>query len=130
MVVSLSCSAVAHAAPDEELLGKSKGYPIGTRANWYLDDSVRVGSYTNLDKLFSHHVLQKAANPSPLPKAAAELPLRYRFDGRTNTVDDYLSHQRTTGLPVIKDGEILVERYQYERKPTDRFLSNSMAKRQ
>ncbi|HUP95529.1 MAG TPA: serine hydrolase [Burkholderiales bacterium] len=128
MAANLFCSAVAHAAPDEELLGKSKGYPVGTRANWYLDDAVRVGSYTNLDKLYPHHVMHKAANPSPLAKAATELPLQYRFAGRANTVDDYLSHQRTTGLLVIKDGEILVERYQYERKPTDRFLSNSMAK--
>jgi CubicO group peptidase (beta-lactamase class C family) len=29
---------------------------------------------------------------------------------------------------VIKDGVILVERYQYDRQPTDRLLSNSMAK--
>jgi len=27
-------SLPAFAAPDEELLGKSKGYPIGTAANW------------------------------------------------------------------------------------------------
>ena len=52
----------AIAAPDEELLDKSKGYPAGTRANWYTDDAVRVGSYTNLDKLLpnQYHVLRKA----------------------------------------------------------------------
>jgi CubicO group peptidase (beta-lactamase class C family) len=32
------------------------------------------------------------------------------------------------GLLIIKDGEILVERYQYDRKPTDKFVSHSMAK--
>jgi CubicO group peptidase (beta-lactamase class C family) len=128
--VTLCCFHVAIAAPDEELLGKSKGYPKGTRANWYLDDSVRVGSYTNLDKLFpnQHHVLRKAANPSLLSKVAAETALQYRFGGRANTIDDYLAHQRVTGLLVIKDGQILVERYQYDRKPTDRLTSNSMAK--
>src|SRR5258706_2380621 len=31
---SLCCFHIAFAAPDEELLGKSKGYPTGTRANW------------------------------------------------------------------------------------------------
>jgi CubicO group peptidase (beta-lactamase class C family) len=55
-------------------------------------------------------------------------PLRYRFDGRVYSIDDYLAHQRTTGLLVIKDGQILIERYQYDRKPTDRLTSNSMAK--
>ena len=33
-----------------------------------------------------------------------------------------------TGLLVIKDDQVLVERYQYDRKPTDRLTSNSMAK--
>src|SRR5262249_19203519 len=130
LAVTLCCFHVAIAAPDEELLGKSKGYPMGTRANWYLDDSVRVGSYTNLDKLFpnEHHVLRKAEAPSPLARVAAEPALQYRFGGRANTIDDYLAHQRATGLLVIKDGQILVERYQYDRKPTDRLTSNSMAK--
>jgi hypothetical protein len=120
----------AIAAPDEELLGKSKGYPAGTRANWYTDDAVRVGSYTNLDKLFQnqYHVLHKAENPSPLGKVTAEPALQYRFGGRLNTIDDYLARQRVTGLLVIKDDHILVERYQYDRKPTDRLTSNSMAK--
>jgi CubicO group peptidase (beta-lactamase class C family) len=127
---TLSCVRFALAAPDEELLGKSKGYPMGTRANWYTDDAVRVGSYTNLDKLFPNqfHVLHKAENPSPLNKVAAEPPLQYRFGGRLNTIDDYLAHQRVTGLLVIKDDQVLVERYQYDRKPTDRLTSNSMAK--
>ncbi|HMH54064.1 MAG TPA: serine hydrolase [Candidatus Acidoferrum sp.] len=127
---SLWCMPFATAAPDEELLGKSRGYPMGTRANWYTDDAARVGSYTNLDKLFpnQHHVLPRAERPSPLPKVATEPPLQYRFEGRLNSIDDYLAHQRATGLLVIKDGQILVERYQYDRKPTDRLTSNSMAK--
>ena len=127
---SLCCSPLAMAAPDEELLGKSRGYPMGTRANWYTDDSVRVGSYTNLDKLFpnQHHVLTRAERPSPLTMVAVAPLLRYRFDGRVYSIDDYLAHQRTTGLLVIKDGQIVIERYQYDRKPTDRLTSNSMAK--
>ncbi len=70
---------MAIAAPDEELLGKSKGYPMGTRDE----------------------------EPSPLSKAAAEPALQYRFGGRANTIDDYLAHQRTTELLVVKDGQIL-----------------------
>jgi CubicO group peptidase (beta-lactamase class C family) len=128
LAASLFCISAASAAPDEELLGKSKGYPIGTRATWFMDETVRVGAFSNLDKLFPHRVLHKAANPSPLRLAAVEPALRYSFGGRTHTIDDYLAHQRTTGLLVIKDGEVLVQRYQYDRTATDRFLSNSMAK--
>ena len=127
---NLGCFRFAIAAPDEELLGKSKGYPMGTRANWYIDDSVRVGSYTNLDKLFpnQYHVLPKAENPSSLNNVAADPALQYRFGGRINTIDDYLARQRVTGLLVIKDDQVLVERYQYDRNPMDRLTSNSMAK--
>ena len=103
---------------------------MGTRTNWYIDDSVRVGSSTNLDKLFpnQYHVLPKAENPSSLNRVAADPALQYRFGGRLNTIDDYLARQRVTGLLVIKDDQALVERYQYDRKSTDRLTSNSMAK--
>ena len=43
-------------------------------------------------------------------------------------VDDFLARQRIMGLLIVKDGVIQVERYQYDRKPTDRFTSQSMAK--
>jgi CubicO group peptidase (beta-lactamase class C family) len=121
-------SGLAVAAPDEELLGKSRGYPIGTRGNWYFDETVRVGAFSNLDTLLPHHVLPKAAMPSPLKRAAAEPPITYRFNGQTYTIDDYLTHQRTTGLLIIRDGEILVERYQYDRNDKNRFVSHSIAK--
>ena len=48
--------------------------------------------------------------------------------GQIYTIDDFLAHQRITGLLVIKDGQILDERYQYDRKDSDRFISHSMAK--
>jgi CubicO group peptidase (beta-lactamase class C family) len=123
----LLCFA-AFAAPDEELLGKSRGYPIGSRGTWYFDETVRVGAFSNLDKLFPYHTLQKPATPSPLKRAPAEPAITYRFNGQPYTIDHYLANQRVTGLLVIKDGEILVERYQYERTPEHRLVSHSMAK--
>ncbi len=122
----LVSSAVA--APDEEKLGKSAGYPIGTRANWFFEERVRVGSFSNLDKLYPHNRLTKAVSPLAFPKAASEVAFRYKFENRTLSVDDFLERQRVTGLLIVKDGEILLERYQYDRMPTHRFLSHSMAK--
>jgi CubicO group peptidase (beta-lactamase class C family) len=118
----------AAAAPDEALLGKAAGYPIGTRATWFYDESTRVGSFSNLDKLLQHNTLEKAANPLPLPVASAELKCDYRFQNQTFTLDDFLEHQRVTGLLIIKDGEIQFERYQYDRTDRNRFVSHSMAK--
>ena len=69
----LSCAALvaltfaAAAAPDEELLGKAAGYPIGTRGSWFFDESVRVGSFSNLDKLLPHYTLKKALRRCRFP---------------------------------------------------------------
>ena len=64
----------------------------------------------------------------PLAAAASEIKFDYRFENQSWTLDDFLAHQRVTGLLVIKDGTVLFERYQYDRRPTDRFVSHSMAK--
>ncbi|THD64929.1 MAG: class C beta-lactamase-related serine hydrolase [Bradyrhizobium sp.] len=124
--VALASSAAA--APDEDLLGKAAGYPVGTRGSWFYDEGVRIGSFSHLDTLLPHYTLRKAASPLPLPAAASELKIDYRFKDQNYTLDDFLDRQRITGLLVIKDGEILCERYQYDRKPVDRFVSHSMAK--
>ena len=126
VLVALGLPAVA--APDEELLGKAAGYPIGTRANWFFDESVRVGSFSHLDSILPHYTLKKAAAPLPLPRNSAAPKIEYQFEKRTLTLDDFLDRQRVTGLLLIKDGKVLVERYQYDRKPDNRFVSHSMAK--
>jgi CubicO group peptidase (beta-lactamase class C family) len=127
-------SAVAWAAPDEERLGKAAGYPVGKANNWYADESVRVGSYTHqaeIPGIFrgEAHVLAPSARPMPLPVAPHQPDYRWRIGSDSGlTVDDFLARQRIMGLLIVKDGAVQVERYQYDRKPTDRFTSNSMAK--
>lgn len=119
------CSgASAHAAPDEEFLGKDLGYPVGTRTTWFYDERVRVGSFSHLDSILPHNRLPRADKARDLPVAAT--PPRYIYQGRT--IDDFLARRRITGLMVIKDGVVQIERYQYDRTPAQRLLSNSMAK--
>ena len=124
----LALTLPAAAAPDEELLGKAAGYPVGAPANWFYEESVRVGSFSRLDRILPHYTLERAASPLPLPKAASEPGIEYRFEQQTCTIDQFLARQRVTGLLLIRDGEILVERYQYDRSAANRFLSHSMAK--
>lgn len=128
------CIRIAYAAPDEEKLGKNLGYPVGTAKTWFFDESVRVGSFSAQGEIpnISNgkvNVLPPSDRPMPLPRALKE-PLYHWAVGDESglNVDDYLARQRIMGLLIIKDGEIQVERYQYDRKPEQRFLSNSMAK--
>ena len=132
--VLLLLASAAGAAPDEQLLGRDRGYPVGKPGNWYYDESVRVGSFSHqaeIQGLFrgGQHTLARAATPMPLPSAAREPPYRWSIGQEHDlTVDDFLARQRIMGLIVIKDGVIQVERYQYDRKAADRFTSQSMAK--
>ena len=68
-LLALLASSPVSAAPDERLLGKSDGYPIGTRANWFYDERVRVGSFSHLDDILPHYTLAKSATPLALPKS-------------------------------------------------------------
>lgn len=127
-LLALFASISAQAAPDEELLVKSAGYPLGTRENWFYDERVRVGSFSHLDELLPHNTLKKAATPRPLPKAADAPDIGYRFEDKDYSLDDFLAHQRVTGFMLIRNGEVVAERYQYDRTARNRFVSHSMAK--
>jgi CubicO group peptidase (beta-lactamase class C family) len=130
VAVILSAFAIvsAFAAPDEDALGKSAGYPLGTQRTWFYNESVRVGSFSHLDRILPHNVIPKADQPSPLPLAAKAPSFSYSFEGKQRSIDDFLARQRITGLLIIKDGQLLVERYQYDRTAAHRLVSHSMAK--
>jgi len=134
---TLAIALTAYAAPDEEKLGKSQGYPVakfGNSKDWYYDESVRVGSFTHqaeIPGLFAGgiNVLKRSERPLKLEKATREPDYRWSVGQEKNlAVADFLARQRIMGLLIVKDGVIQVEHYQYDRKPTDRFTSQSMAK--
>ena len=121
------CSGVS-AAPDELALGREAGYPVAPRLSQIHDPGFIVGSFSALDTLAPHCLLAPAEHPLELPVAAAGTAFDYRFGGHAFTLDDYLQHQRATAVLVLKDGQVVAERYGYGRGPDMRMLSNSMAK--
>lgn len=121
-------SPLAHAAPDEDALGKADGYPAARSIPQAYEERFIVGSFSAMDSIGPSCSLAPSAQPLPLKKADSETTFRYRFDGRNLTLDDYMQRQRATAVLVLKDGEIVAERYNYERTPAMRMLSNSMAK--
>ena len=137
LLFSLMLLTIPHvvlAAPDEDKLGKAQGYPIGTVSNWFYDETVRVGSFSaqsDIPGIFNGKVNYLAPSNKPMILGRAEKEPAIRWNAGTDknlTVDDYLARQRIMGLMIVKDGVIQVERYQYDRKPSHRFLSNSMVK--
>ena len=109
----------AAAAPDEAAYGAASAYSHGDRSNWFRQDHL-VGALTAMDQLFPVRQVPAGPDVRPLPQRA--MPAGWTF------VQRYLDHHPATGLLVMKDGQILVERYQYGRRAEDRFTSFSMAK--
>jgi CubicO group peptidase (beta-lactamase class C family) len=110
--------------PDAEAYGAREGYPVKVISR----PPFLVGAFSHFDQLFEGRVVGRAATPSPLTRATAEPPLRYRSGVSTLTLDDYLARNPTTGLLIARGDTILVERYQYARNDRHRFTSFSMAK--
>jgi CubicO group peptidase (beta-lactamase class C family) len=63
-----------------------------------------------------------------LPMAARQIDPSYAWQGRTWTVDEYMQAYNVSGVMVLKDGEVILERYAQGRQPTDRWVSQSVAK--
>lgn len=125
---AVSFALLAQAAPDEELLGKSLGYPAAPSLAVAGQDAHIVSSNSGgYERFFATRPI-RASNPQPLPRATSPIPIRYQFDGRTLGLQDYLDRRRVTSLIVIRDGIIHHEHYQYDRNEAHRFNSASMGK--
>lgn len=117
----------ACAAPDEDALGKADGYPVAPSLSESRLDRYRVGSFSALDTLGPACTLAPARDPVPLA-TASPTNFTYRFHDATYTLDDYMQRQRATAILVLHDGQIVAERYNYERTQAMRMVSHSMAK--
>ncbi|MCU0259375.1 MAG: beta-lactamase family protein [Solirubrobacteraceae bacterium] len=104
LALLLPCAPDLLAAPDEARYGADRA----------------VGSFTALDRLFPTRAVRAGGEVRELPRHPA--PPDWPF------VQAYLDAHPATGLLVVKDGRVLVERYQYGRQPDHRFTSFSMAK--
>lgn len=118
----------AGAAPDEEALGRAQGYPVAPRITQAYEELYKVGSFSAMDSLAQHCSMPASGQPQPLPRAAAETAFQYRYQGRTLSLDEYMGRQRATTVLVLKDGEIVAERYNYARTSSMRMISHSMGK--
>ncbi len=112
--------------PDAERLGMSQGYPICQQA--LTRPECRVGTWSANDKVQRSAVVRPSMQPLALPRLDDPPRISYRWGLFSKTLDDFMADTKTTGLLVIKDGQVVAERYQYDRQPEMRFRSFSMAK--
>jgi len=118
----LGLSLPLWAEPDEAQLGKLAGYPLGAR--WSAMEN-RVGSWSAMDQVpgVLGQFVRRGDTVSPLPKAVVTPEIKYRYRNIGYSLDEYLERRRITGLLILKNGEIVAERYRYGRGEDARFLS-------
>lgn len=63
-----------------------------------------------------------------LPDRNSEPEIQWRFNGQVKNIADYMNEVQLTGLLILKNGEVVAERYQYGRQPGMPMRSFSMAK--
>jgi len=124
VVVLPLCCANVNAEIDEARLGKSFGYP--TCNTFPYADRCKVGSFSNPSG-FQHSVVKPSKRIVPIEKSD-KAPLSKLGGSFGIDIDKYLSIQRATGLMIIHDGKIIVEKYQYSRNSESPFRSFSMSK--
>lgn len=88
------------------------------QSDWYrsIETVYRVGTIHRGDKVHA------------LPDAGRRIDPSYSFDGKSWTVDSYMAAYNVSGVLVLKDGKIVLERYAMGRTPDQRWTSFSVAK--
>lgn len=127
--ICLLCSQLVNAAPDEQAMGKGQNYPVGNIRTWTQPQN-RIGSWSAPHKIegLANARVDKSPAPIAIPKSSDPIEIKYTHNLSDLSVDQYFDRQKVTGLLILKDGKILLEKYQYDRGQESRFLSYSMAK--
>lgn len=92
--------------------------------------SQRVQNFQHMDRLFPSHPLQASTAPFVFPRAEKPflLPATYVFEGNHRLTEAFLDKTTTTGLLILRDGQVVHEQYRHGATRTSTLTSWSMAK--
>jgi len=106
--------------------------PIGTVREMYdgrLTPELAATTFRNIDRLFPSRVIARGPTVTPLPTGSTPLgAVTCTWHDTTYTLDEYMQRNRVSGLLVLKDGAIVLERYALGATRNTRWMSMSIAK--
>ena len=90
----------------------------------------RLDNFRAMERVFPYATLNASETPRPFPRAAqpGSLPETFSYQGETIDTQEFLERTETTGLMILRAGEIQMEEYFQDTEPTSRLTSWSMAK--
>jgi CubicO group peptidase (beta-lactamase class C family) len=114
------CSAAIAAADPEHL-------PPGGASILTWTPEQQAWGYKNMEKLAPFRVIKRGEAVHALPKGSA-IDVKFTAGDKSYDTDSYMQEFRASGVLVIKNGKVVLERYALGRTAKDRWTSFSVAK--
>ena len=89
---------------------------------------LQARGYRTIEDVFQVNTIERGEAVRPLVMADRQIDPTFEHDGKSWTVASYMEAFNVSGVLVLKDGQILLERYGLGRQPADRWTSFSVAK--
>ncbi|MBL6928391.1 MAG: serine hydrolase [Rhodospirillales bacterium] len=120
ILFSVLCAACVTEPQDRSGLAElPTDYSINIH-NWHHENKAVSAFSGGMERIFKFRVVKKGLGATPLPYSENQ----YVFED----VDNYLTRNRVMGVLIIKDGNIVLEKYAFDRSESHRFQSKSMVK--
>jgi len=97
--------------------------------NSYMTQPNSFYYFHNMDKLgFRQDWVRKPDQMYPLKEPTTPFTVSYTYRGKPYSLDEYYQRSSVLGFLVLKDNQIVLEKYFHGTDADSRFLSNSVAK--
>ena len=84
--------------------------------------------YKAIETVYPVHTVPRGPKVHPLPSAGRTIAPVVTLNGKAMSLDDYMAAYQVSGVLVLHDGKIVLERYGLGRTAADRWTSMSVAK--
>lgn len=102
--------------------------PPGGPAVMRWNPEQQLVGYRQREKIDPVRAVGRGAHVHHLPLAIHQISPRWTWDSQDMDLDRYMDAERVSGVIVLKDGQIVLQRYGLGRTEKDRWVSMSVAK--
>ena len=123
-----SIVTISNAEVHEKILGKAEGYP--SNCDYPKSDWIKclVAFVTANDPKDNKMVRRTVKNDGSVAVRELKIDNSILDIKVKNRLDDEFKRMPSMAMLIVKNGKLIYENYQYDRKPTDQFLYFSMTK--
>ena len=87
-----------------------------------------VGNFLDMKDFLNYSTVKASSQPYRFATETKDIPVSFAFRGENLDTEDFFRDNRTTGILVLKSGDIVYERYFLGHSESNRHISWSVAK--